>query len=305
MNGDVVEHDRRPITASLRTWATQAVKSLARVVLTRALVSGNRERGEDVLKSELVRIVPDISRQYTTFTIPPDDVYLHENFRALHAFQVSLALDAIARWRASHPGQSPMLVDIGDSAGTHLTYLKTLLDRQGVQARTLSVNLDPVAVEKIRARGLEAIQCRAEALAKVPGVPRADVFLLYETLEHLLDPISFLHSMAGTECRYMVITVPYVQRSRVALEHLRRGTREPVSAEDTHIFELSPSDWNLVFQFAGWRLVASDTYVQYPRRGVLSLARFVLRTYTFEGFYGVILERDPQRADQYLSWQHA
>jgi hypothetical protein len=165
MNGDVVEHDRRPITASLRTWATQAVKSLARVVLTRALVSGNRERGEDALKSELV----------------------------------------------------------GDSAGTHLTYLKTLLDRQGVQARTLSVNLDPVAVEKIRARGLEAIQCRAEAL----------------------------------------------------------------------------------FQFAGWRLVASDTYVQYPRRGVLSLARFVLRTYTFEGFYGVILERDPQRADQYLSWQHA
>ena len=53
------------------------------------------------------------------------------------------------------------LVDIGDSSGQHGEYIRALAPA-GKVGRFVSVNLDPVAVEKVRARGGDAILCRAE-----------------------------------------------------------------------------------------------------------------------------------------------
>ncbi|TBR22047.1 hypothetical protein EPO15_08770 [bacterium] len=260
-------------------------------VLLASLRAAVREQGLSALAARLREIIPDVSRQYSSFAV--DTPYLEEKVRGQQAFQISLALGEID----SLPGAS--VVDIGDSSGAHVLYLKALSPAS--QRRWLSVNLDAAAVERIRARGLEAMLVRAEELHAHDV--RADIFLSFETLEHLSDPISFLHALAQTRCRRLVLTVPYVRRSRVGLHHIRQGLRKRVSPESTHHFELSPEDWRLVFLHAGWRVVRDEVYLQYPRRHPLAATKAVWGSMDFEGFYGAVLTPDPSWSVLYSGWQ--
>jgi hypothetical protein len=71
-----------------------------------------------------------------------------------------------------------------------------------------------------------------------------------------------------------------------------------------HIFELSPEDWKPLLLHSGWRVVHQETYFQYPRLPLLErpLAWF-WRWYDYEGFWGVILEKDMTFADCYKDWE--
>ncbi len=130
-------------------------------------------------------------------------------------------------------------------------------------------------------------------------------------VEHLLDPVSFLHAMATkSRCDYFVVTIPYLNRSRIGLHHIRQIDKgialdREVNAETTHIFELSPDDWDLIFRFSGWKIVKSVRYTQYPKNklNLLSLLRYVWRKLDFDGFYGVILEKDDSISKRYQDWQ--
>ena len=53
-------------------------------------------------------------------------------------------------------------MDIGDSSGTHIGYLKAL--KPDLDARFVSLNLDPEAVKRIQAKGLEALELCPEDL---------------------------------------------------------------------------------------------------------------------------------------------
>ena len=199
------------------------------------------------------------------------------------------------------------LVDIGDSSGAHLRYLQNLAGSGNIRA--ISVNLDPVAVEKVREKGFEAIESRAELLHEHPDFEgNADIFLSYEMVEHLLDPTRFLHAMATkSECDYFVVTIPYLHRSRVGLHQIRNIDQQQdraFNAETTHIFELSPDDWDLLFRFSGWKVVKSIRYTQYPknRLNLLSTLKYVWRKLDFDGFYGVILEKDDSISKRYKDW---
>ena len=70
--------------------------------------------------SKLCSIVPDISNQYTTTKM--EGPYLEAKVRTLHAFQMRLFKRA-ARMQSKN---KMTVVDIGDSAGTHLLYIKKL-----------------------------------------------------------------------------------------------------------------------------------------------------------------------------------
>ena len=50
------------------------------------------------------------------------------------------------------------VLDFGDSAGTHCQYIKKLFPFYYDEIQTLSVNIDRKAVEKIRDKGLPALQ---------------------------------------------------------------------------------------------------------------------------------------------------
>ena len=175
----------------------------------------------------------------------------------------------------------------------------------GFKINTLSVNLDPVAVGKIKNKGLKALKCRAEELHLHPEFNSSiDLFLSYEMLEHLLDPISFLRQMAvKANCELFLITVPYVTRSRIGMHHIRRSNPGNVYAEGVHIFELCPEDWKRVFQFSGWEVIYEDRYTQYPKKNPLYFTKYIWRRVDFDGFYGVILKRNLELSNRYQDWQ--
>jgi len=103
----------------------------------------------------------------------------------------------------------------------------------------------------------------------------------------------------------MIITVPYLKTSRVGLHRIRNKVNGKRSAEEEHIFELSPQDWTLLFLHAGWRVIHSQIHYQYPRRWpVISFALKLFWRYSdFEGFLGVILEKDTTISDLYNDWE--
>jgi hypothetical protein len=247
--------------------------------------------------AKLVGIVPDIVAQYSRTLERTESWKL--KMRGLHAFQVTMMLEALQPF----PPHKITVVDIGDSAGTHMLYLKGITQDQ-LEVDTISVNLDPRAVEKIKARGLAAILCRAEDL-DLPGVD-IDLFTSFQMVEHLHDPAIFFYRLAKKSTgKKLFITVPYVKTSRVGLHHVRQNSREAVFAEDVHIFELCPEDWTLLMLHSGWKVIHSEIYYQYPRKWpVMSrLMAYYWRKRDYEGFWGAILEKDSSFLDCYQDWE--
>lgn len=265
-----------------------------------SLAAAVREQGLGPLCGRLREIVPDLRDHYTgTFDDDEFARYWELKMRALHAWQVRTALEALDHLA----GDGLVLADIGDSSGNHALYLKALAPA-GRIARTISVNLDPVAVAKARARSADAILARAEELDLEGIAP--DLFLSFETLEHLTDPVRFLHSLATRgRARHLLVTVPYRRASRFGGAHLRLAADalpERLTAEEVHVFELSPADWLLLARFAGFRPVFTRTYWQYPRRSLLRLTQPLWRRLDFEGFFAAFLERDLSLASRYADW---
>lgn len=269
----------------LRAWLRGGKERL----LKRSLEAAAREQGLAGLAGRLKDLSADLDRQYTAHRI--DTEYLRTKVLCQQAFQVDLAL------RELDPAPRAV-VDIGDSAGTHIGYLRAL--KPGLKTRFVSVNLDPEAVARIQGKGLDAIHARVEDLPSL-GV-KADVALLFETLEHLPDPFNFLHRLGSSGCRRLVLTVPYVRRSRLGLHHIRAGLSKPVSAETVHLLELSPQDLRLLFSHTGWRVLRERVYLQYPRLSPLAATRPLWARWDFEGFYGAVLEPDPAWSSLYSSW---
>ena len=267
------------------------LKPLREKILIASLNRAVREQQLADLALGLERIVPDITYQYSCFNV--DKPYIYKKVRYQHAFQISL-LDKII-----HELNNPFIVDIGDSCGTHLQYLKGLYHNKGI--KTLSVNMDVNAVKRIKAKGLDAIHSRVEDLESYNV--KADIFLCFETLEHLMDPCHFLWDLSSkTKVKYLIITVPFLRKSRVGLRYIRNAKNEAACAENTHIFELNPEDWKLIAKHSGWNIVEEKIYFQYPRKSFLRFTKIYWKKFDFEGFYGIVLKRDDSWSSLYKDW---
>lgn len=167
----------------------------------------------------------------------------------------------------------------------------------------MSVNLDQTAVDKINASGGKAVLCRAEDYEPECSV---DFYLSYEMVEHLHNPALFFYKIAKADKgKYMVITVPYVSKSHVALRRSMDRSRQLITAEQEHIFEFSPEDWKKICMHAGWKVIESEIYFQYPRHipVISQVCRALWRKYDFEGFLGLVLKRDMSVARRYVDWE--
>jgi SAM-dependent methyltransferase len=277
------------------------IKNLVWKILTLSLKSVNQNRNEKELKNKLIKIVPDLTNQYSGFKIDMNNKYQVNKIYNLHTFQINLVLKSLKYLNTS---KLLNIIDIGDSSGTHILYLQNLFNDNAIKINPISVNLDQHAVERIQSKGLKAIHCRAEELHLKENIS-ADLFLSFETIEHFFDPISFLHNMATKgSAEYFIITVPYVEYSRVGLHHIRNPKYKDkgLTAESTHVFELSPEDWDLIFKFSGWEIVYSDKYTQYPKTNPLYFTKYIWKKIDFNGFYGVILKRNLDIANKYGDW---
>lgn len=274
------------------------IMSIDEWIRIRSIRAAVREQKLSSIYEQLTAIVPDITHQYSSFDL--DTEYLITNVRAMHSFQIALVNETLKSTDGLTKNTDTItIVDIGDSAGTHLQYIKALYQDRNI--RCLSINIDSEAVRRIKEKGLEAICARAEDLASFSV--NADILLSFEMLEHLMNPCQFLRSLSEKKCRAFVVTVPYLACSRVGLHHIRHNQRRDVNPENTHIFELSPEDWRLIFQHSGWEVVAERIYRQYPKK---SPFRFLMKRYwqryDFEGFYGAILKPDKSWSDLYDGW---
>lgn len=256
------------------------------------------QSGLYTLTERLREIAPDISDQESsgkdTF-----NKYSEVIRRARQAFQCALMLKLVN----SIHSKKLTVADIGDSAGTHMLYLRKLT-KERFSIDTVSVNLDPRAIEKIRKRGFKAILCRAEELDL--GDQHVDFFTSFQMVEHLHNPAIFFRRLAKrSKTDKMIITVPYLKASRVGLYGIRYKTNKIIDAEEEHIFELSPQDWTLLFLHAGWKVIHTQIHYQYPQRW--PIISFILKLFwrhsDFEGFWGAILEKDTTLSDLYQDWE--
>lgn len=268
--------------------------------MSHSITAAIKHQGYAPLVEKLRACVPRIGDQYTAEFDSREFTRLWEpKLRGMHAFQVQCALDAM-----EHIKRDQMVIaDVGDSSGNHAAYLQTLAP-SGRLRQVISVNLDPVAVDKVKAKGGEAILCRAEELNQA-GI-EADLFMSFEMLEHLLNPAGFLHALATKgNAEWVLITVPYRRDSRFGGAHLRlaaTGHDVPMTPESVHVHEFSPDDWTLMARFAGYRPVFTRLYHQYPRRFPWTLSAPLWRRLDFEGFLCLFLHRDLSLADRYSGW---
>ena len=244
-------------------------------------------------------IVPDISDQESSAIETFNDFWEFKR-RALQSFQCSLMLKGLKYFS---PGRIAV-ADIGDSAGTHMLYLRKLAG-DDYDIDSLSVNLDPRAIKKIESRGLKAAHCRAEDLGL--RWEEFDMIVSFQMVEHLHNPAIFFRRLAKESVyNRLVITVPYVKSSRMGLHYIRQeNSSEAVFAEDVHIFELSPEDWSLLLLHSGWRVKYQKIYCQYPRNWpvISRILRLYWRMVDYEGFWGVILEKDTSFSECYQDWK--
>ena len=235
-----------------------------------------REQGLWSMYRYLEGLVPDITDQYTSFRVDTD--YLRLKVRGLHAFQMELVLKALDRFVKA----PAFVVDIGDSAGTHVQYVREYCrDAESLVPTCWSVNWDPEAVKRIQSKGLDARLQNVEHL-EPDGVDHlwADMALCFETLEHRETPVGFLRAIRSCGC--LVMTVPWVRRSRVVT-----GSRV-AGQEGGHCFELSPGDWRAVLDRAGWQVCVAQVYRQYPRWHPARVTRGWWRRRDYEGFWGCV-----------------
>jgi len=261
-----------------------------------SILAAIREQNLLPVYRQLTEIVPDITHQYTFPVV--DSEYLKTHVRGLHSFQIALVNEAL-KFVDSPRERTITIVDIGDSAGTHLQYIKGLHKDRNI--RSVSINVDSEAVRRIMEKGLEAVCARAEDIASLSV--KADMFLSFEMLEHLMNPCGFLHSLSEISCDVFIVTVPYLPRSRVGLYHIRSNQKSHVTPEDVHVFELSPEDWRLIFRHSGWAVETDKIYLLYPRRSPFCfwLKRYWQRL-SFEGYYGAILRPDKTWSGLYSGW---
>ena len=269
---------------------------------TKSLISALNEQGYKKLIVDLRKIVPDISDQYSFLKNMLKEHYYELKIRGMHAFQCKLMFGVLDNYY-KNTSNKLNVVDIGDSSGTHMLYLKDFMkDRLDIDS--YSVNLDPGAIKKIENKGLKALLCRAEDLDL--GEQKIDLFVSFEMVEHLHNPSIFFRRLAKkSNGDKIVITVPYRKKSRVGLSYLRSEIKKEVHAENVHIFELCPEDWTKLMLHSGWRVVNNEIYYQYPRK--LPLLRKIFARYwertDYEGFWGAILEKDLTYSELYQDWE--
>lgn len=251
-------------------------KCMGRWILRRSLILALNQQNYKDLYWGLERMIPDVSDQYNDLKVGDSD-YLKINVRGMHCFQMDLVFGLVGSEKRLG------ILDIGDSCGNHIQYVKKWFPEKDVWS--ISINPDIRACNKISDKGMSAVCAKAEDIHRNG---KFDLVFMFETLEHISDPIGVLKSLSKMNIGKMVITVPYVRRSRVHLKNWRQK-----GIEDIHIFELNPVDWKALFDYCGWSVKKEKIYYQYPPFLPFNyLLKWLWRWVDYEGFYGVVLEKE-------------
>ncbi len=141
----------------------------------------------------------------------------------------SFTIDRIRFIRDTLPrGIRGTVVDLGDTNGIFLRSM----GQEGI-----GVNISDPAIRSLRARGLETLKADIEFLPFRDN--SIELVLLFETLEHVPNPIKVLREIGRVCSRSLVLSIPLVGKTTI-----HGGGYDPERpAEQHHIFEFSVPDF--------------------------------------------------------------
>lgn len=234
----------------------------------------------------------DLTFHYTGVTLSP---FFESKSRFLLSAQATFVAEQVRRVLSEK--ERCDLVDVGDSDGSLQQMIRAMVDNNDL-LNTVGVNLQPKAVKRIQERGLDGMLIDAMELAN-RGL-NYDIVTVMETLEHLPNPIGFLESIHAVARERLVISVPFVRKSRVSLAYLdaSKEERQP-TIENVHIFELAPADWRKIFRHSGWTVAEEWTAYQYGPRSFWRVTAPIWRRLDFEGFWLASLKKDSSACKRY------
>mgnify|MGYP001612453296 FL=1 len=277
------------------------IKSLARKVFhylsKKAILDA---KGEDKKFLEIwnlsLKIIPD-SVLDEHFIVPVFNDEVRLRIRLLICGEVYFAAKVIEELFGGE--KKCTFLDIGDSDGSTRLLLNEALPHFSID--TMGINLQLKAVEKIRRKGLKA-EC-LDAMEVQKAGTRYDIVSLFETLEHLTNPIGFLENIHETVKHRLIISVPLICHSRISLRYLDKTWDKNIipTIENTHIFELAPEDWRKIFLHTGWRVESEWRLRQFPDSGILKIImQRAWRKLSFEGFWFAALTKDMFHKNRFM-----
>lgn len=159
-------------------------------------------------------------------------------------------------------GDNGLISDFGDSNGIFI--------RSGNQ-KGFSVNISMPALLSIHNMGIETVRANLEYLPFKNN--SIDHILLFETLEHVPNPIMLLNEI-GRVCRKnLIISIPYVEKTNI-----HRFAYDPTrTIQQHHIFEFSPDDFKKVITHTPLKLLDEEKIPAFePRRSIIDFMIFTL-----------------------------
>lgn len=189
-------------------------------------------------------------------------------------------------------------LDVGDSDGS----LRLLFEKKypKLLSENLGINLQQSVVDEMNRNGLKAECIDAMDLHKQNR--KYDLVSVFETMEHLPNPIGFLENISMVVKDRLIISVPLIANSRLNLGYLDPKwpkSKTPTIAT-THIFELDPEDLKKIFWHTGWEIDFDWRVRPFPKYGPLNwILKFIWRRISFEGWYFVSLKRNEKFSSQY------
>ncbi len=164
------------------------------------------------MKNFLYQIRSDIRRLfvYPALKTPPDfavdyDVYWKARGRGGAAVSESLSLWQRARsdlaLKFIEPGSS--VLDLGSGGGAVLEYLQ---ERRHI--RGIGVDASVSALESLRAKGIEAIDCDISSDEAIQALPEVDHIIGFEILEHIPNPERLIYLLSPKAKKSFIFTFP-------------------------------------------------------------------------------------------------
>lgn len=152
----------------------------------------------------------------------------------------SFTIDRINFIRDSMGETSDMCIaDLGDSNGIFIR----AIGKDGI-----SVNISDPAIISLYGKGLAVVKADIEHLPFKSG--SIDTIFLFETLEHVPNPITLLKEIERVVTRSLILSVPYVSETVV---HPRNY--DPYRPQyQHHIFEFSPVDLKKIVTHSNFKV---------------------------------------------------
>lgn len=151
----------------------------------------------------------------------------------------SFTIDRIRFLRDCGAEKSTTVTDLGDSNGIFLRSL----GRDGI-----SVNISDPTIRSLRSRNLEVVKADVERLPFKSG--SISTVMLFETLEHVPNPIQLLSEIERVCSSSLVLSIPYVAHT-----HIHPFNYNPsIPRFQNHIFEFCPDDFKKIVTHAGFTM---------------------------------------------------